>query len=162
MFSWSASISDDLDLFPGILSFDMSNEVFLTTTLPDGDLEDPNGTWRIFFVLNELVSLVTFGKDRERLENCFYIWSLLEYGVKESWIKLFTIGPLMGIEEPLGFWKNESLFLRNNEGQLLLYDPSAQNITNLQVDGRPMQMITYVESLISLKGGNDLEEQGNS
>ncbi|XP_050273971.1 putative F-box protein At1g50870 isoform X3 [Quercus robur] len=162
MFSWSASIRDDLDFFPGILSFDMSNEVFLTTTLPDGDLEDPNGTWRIFFVLNELVSLVTFGKDRERLENCFYIWSLLEYGVKESWIKLFTIGPLMGIEEPLGFWKNESLFLRNNEGQLLLYDPSAQKITNHQVDGRPMQMITYVESLISLKGGNDLEEQGNS
>ncbi|KAK4595751.1 hypothetical protein RGQ29_014016, partial [Quercus rubra] len=162
MFSWSASIGDYPDFFPGILSFDMSNEVFLTTTLPDGDLEEPNGTWRIFFVLNELVSLVTFGKDRERLENCFYIWSLLEFGVKESWTKLFTIGPLMGIEKPLGFWKNESLFLRNNEGQLLLYDPLAQKITNLQVDGRPMQMITYVESLISLKGGNDLEEHGNS
>ena len=82
-----------------------------------------------------LVCLVTFGKDRERLENCFYIWSLLEYGVKESWIKLFTIEPLLGIEKPLGFWKNESFFLRNNEGQLLLYDPSTQKITNLQVDG---------------------------
>ena len=35
-------------------------------------------------------------------------------------------------------------------------------MTNSQVDGRPMQMITYVESLISLKEGNDLEEQGNS
>nr|XP_023880215.1 putative F-box protein At1g50870 [Quercus suber] len=81
MFSWSASIGDYPDFFPGILSFDMSNEVFLTTTLPDGDLEDPN--------------------DRERLENCFYIWSLLEFGVKESWTKLFTIGPLMGIEKPL-------------------------------------------------------------
>ncbi|XP_023880217.1 F-box/kelch-repeat protein At3g06240 [Quercus suber] len=134
MFSWSASIGDDPDFFPGILSFDMSNEIFLTTTLPNGDLEDPNGTWRIFFVLNELVSLVTFGKDRERLENCFY-WSLLEFGVKESWSKLFPIGPLMGIEKPLGFWKNESLFLRNNEGQLLLYDPLAQKMTNLQVDG---------------------------
>nr|POE76003.1 f-box protein cpr30 [Quercus suber] len=162
MFSWSSSIGDYPDFFPGILSFDMSNEVFLTTTLPDGDLEDPNGTWRIFFVLNELVSLVTFGKDREQLENCFYIWSPLEFGVKESWTKLFTIGSLMGIEKPLGFWKNESLFLRDNEGQLLLYDPSAQKITNLQIDGRLMQMITYVESLISLKGGNDLEEQGNS
>ena len=68
----------------------------------------------------------------------------------------------MGIEKSLGFWKNESLFLRNNEGQLLLYDLLAQKITNLQVDGRPMQMITYVESLISLKGGNDLEEHDNS
>ena len=44
MFSWSASIGDDPDFFPGILSFDMSNEVFLTTTLSDGDFEDPIGT----------------------------------------------------------------------------------------------------------------------
>ncbi|KAK4595746.1 hypothetical protein RGQ29_014012 [Quercus rubra] len=148
MFSWSASIGDDPDFFPGILSFDMSNEVFLTTTLPDGDLEDPNGTWRIFFVHNELVSLVTFGKDRERLENCFYIWSLLEFGVKESWTKLFTIGPLMGIEKPLGFWKNESLFLRNNEGQLLLYDPLAQKITNLQEEMILRNMAIHKNGLI--------------
>ena len=44
MFSWSASIGDDPDFFPGILSFDMSNEVFLTTTLSDDDFEDPIGT----------------------------------------------------------------------------------------------------------------------
>ena len=44
MFSWSASIGDDPDFFPDILSFDMSSEVFLTTTLSDGDFEDPIGT----------------------------------------------------------------------------------------------------------------------
>ena len=79
----------------------MSNELFVTTTLPDGVFEDPIDTWRIFFVLNELVSLVTFVKYRERLQNCFHIWSLLEFGVRESWTKLFTIGPLMGIEKPV-------------------------------------------------------------
>ena len=57
----------------------------------------------------------------------------------------------MGIEKPLGFWKNESLFLINNDGQLLLYDSSTQEMTNLQVDGLPLQMITYVESLILSK-----------
>ena len=100
-------------------------------------------------MLNELVSLVTF--IREQLENCFHIWSLLEFGDRESWSKLFTIGPLMGIEKPLGFWKNESLFLINNDRQLLLYDSSTQEMTNLQVDGLPLQMITYVESLILSK-----------
>ncbi|KAK4595738.1 hypothetical protein RGQ29_014004 [Quercus rubra] len=80
----------------------------------------------------------------------------------ESWSKLFTIGPLMGIKKSLGFWKNESLFLINNDGQLLLYDSSTQEMTSLQVDGLPLQMITYVESLISFKGGDDLEEKGNS
>ena len=54
-------------------------------------------------MLYELVSLVTFIKDRERLLNCFHIWSLHEFGVRESWTKLFTIGPPMGIEKPLGF-----------------------------------------------------------
>ena len=50
MSSWSASIGDDNHgSFQGILSFDMSNEVFLTTTLPDDVFEDPIGTWRIFF-----------------------------------------------------------------------------------------------------------------
>ena len=68
----------------------------------------------------------------------------------------------MGIKKSLGFWKNESLFLINNDGQLLLYDSSTQEMTSLQVDGLPLQMITYVESLISFKGGDDLEEKGNS
>ena len=50
MFSWSAIIGDDnYDSIQGILSFDMSNEVFLTTTLPDGVFEHPIDTWRIFF-----------------------------------------------------------------------------------------------------------------
>ena len=172
----------------------MSNEVFQKTLLPDIVIKDHINahidTWRIVFVLNELVSLFSFflfflffervstnsiiqfnSKNelvslvtfiREQLENCFHIWSLLAFGDRESWSKLFTIGPLMGIKKPLGFWKNESLFLINNDGQLLLYDSSTQEMTSLQVDGLPLQMITYVESLISFKGGNDLEEKGNS
>lgn len=38
------------------------------------------------------------------------------------WIKLFSIGPLMGIDKPLGFWKNDSMFLGNDESQLVFYD----------------------------------------
>ena len=67
----------------------------------------------------------------------------------------------MGIEKPLGFLKNDSMFLENNEGKLLLYNLSTQEMTNLQVGGEPksLQMITYVESLISVKGENDYEDQ---
>lgn len=52
----------------------------------------------------------------------------------------------MGIDKPLGFWKNDSMFLGNDESQLVLYDPSTQEMTNLQVDGVPesLQMITYM------------------
>jgi len=67
----------------------------------------------------------------------------------------------MGIEKPLGFLKNDSMFLENNEGKLLLYNLSTQEMTNLQVGGEPksLQMITYVASLISVKGENDHEDQ---
>ena len=56
----------------------------------------------------------------------------------------------MGID--LGFWKNVSMFLGNDEGQLVLYDPTAQEMTSLQI-GVPEspQLITYMESLISVK-----------
>ena len=56
----------------------------------------------------------------------------------------------MGID--LGFWNNVSMFLGNDEGQLVLYDPTTQGMTSLQI-GVPEspQLITYMESLISVK-----------
>ena len=41
----------------------------------------------------------------------------------------------MGIEKPLGFFKNDSMFLENNEGKLLLYNLSTQEMTNLHIGG---------------------------
>ena len=143
----------------------MSNELFLTTTLPDNRaIGYQHYSLRRFFVLNELVSLVIFIEDIELSESFFHIWSLLEFGVRESWTKLFTIGPLMGIEKPLGFFKNESMFLENNEGQLLLYNLSTQEMTNLQIGEvrKSLEIITYMESLIFVKGENDLEDQNNT
>ena len=88
-----------------------------------------------------------------------------EFGVEESWTKLITIGPLTQINRPLGFWKNEySLFLENTDGQLVLYDFSTQEMTDLHIDGIPssLQMLTYMESLVSVRGGNELQEQESS
>ena len=161
MLSWWARHRDKCNQC--IFSFDMSNELFLTTTLPDNSaIGYRHYSQRRFFLLNELVSLVIFIEDIEWSESFFFhIWSLLEFGVSKSWIKLFTIGPPMGIEKPLGFLKNDSMFLENNEGKLLLYNLSTKEMTNLQVGGEPksLQMITYVESLISVKGENDYEDQ---
>uniref|UniRef100_A0A2N9GW05 F-box domain-containing protein n=1 Tax=Fagus sylvatica TaxID=28930 RepID=A0A2N9GW05_FAGSY len=146
-------------------SFDISNEVFLTTPLPDAsDFEEKCG--RASFVLNELVALAIYYVDTVLgSETCFDIWLLHEFGVEESWTKLITIGPLTQINRPLGFWKNEySLFLENTDGQLVLYDFSTQEMTDLHIDGIPssLQMLTYMESLVSVRGGNELQEQESS
>ena len=137
----------------------MSNEAFLFTPMPDermiGSLFE---NWREFFVLNEKVALAVTIKDEERLETRFDVWLLNEYGVKESWSKLFTLGPLTGIRKPLGFWKNQTmLFMESSDGQLVVYDTSTVEMSNLQIGGELFQVIIYMETLVSVEGVNKFE-----
>ncbi|XP_059436799.1 F-box/kelch-repeat protein At3g23880-like [Corylus avellana] len=81
MASWEASLDD----WEGVLTFHMSDEVFLKTPLPD-DVIYYN--WRYFFWLNESIAMAV----------SIYEWLLLEVGVKDSWTKLFTIGPFTRID----------------------------------------------------------------
>ncbi|KAE7995669.1 hypothetical protein FH972_000440 [Carpinus fangiana] len=154
MGSWLAYVNEP-DLF--VLSFDMSDEVFLKTPLPD------NVFGQRLFVLNELIALVALMPVDEKWREIQYdIWLLLEVGVKDSWNRLFTIGPSFArIHRPLGFWKNDTIFLNKiDDGQLFLYDPSTKQMTDLQIHGRynSMQLVTYMETLVSVKGGNESKE----
>jgi hypothetical protein len=63
----------------------------------------------------------------------FDIWVMREYGVKESWTKQFVIGPLSGIQFPLGFTMNDELLMVARDGQLVSYNSNAQEINSLQV-----------------------------
>ncbi|XP_059436778.1 F-box/kelch-repeat protein At3g06240-like [Corylus avellana] len=159
MGSWLAYVEDP-KLF--VLSFDMSDEVFLKTPLPD------NVTGHSLFMLNESIAMVALMPVDERWREIGYdIWLLLKVGVKDSWNRLFTIGPSIArIHQPLGFWKNDTMFLTKvDSGQLFLYDPSTQQMTDLQIhghsDSKQMQLVTYMETLVSVKGGNESEEKDN-
>ncbi|XP_059439978.1 F-box/kelch-repeat protein At3g23880-like [Corylus avellana] len=157
MVSWEVHCCD----WDGVLSFDMSDEVFLKTSLPDDVTAD---CYKRLFVLNELIAMAVTIPDEEWSEVCFDIWLMHKVGVKESWTKLFTVGPSTEIERPLGVWKNDTMFLENSEGQPVLYDPSTKEMTNLQIGHEAtytLQLVTYMETLVSVKGGNEFEEQGN-
>ncbi|KAE7995725.1 hypothetical protein FH972_000495 [Carpinus fangiana] len=156
MSSWLAYVDyiSQRDLF--VLSFDMSDEVFLKTLLPD------NVIGVALYVLNESIAMVA-EREVEGQTLVFYhdIWLLLKVGVKDSWAKLFTIEPFADdVCRPLGFWKNDTMFWIKNGGQLVLYDPSTKQITYLQIhgDGDNMQLVIYMETLVSVKGGNEFEE----
>ncbi|GLT81368.1 hypothetical protein SLA2020_527570 [Shorea laevis] len=95
----------------------------------------------------------------EDSEICFDIWLLLEVGVKDSWTKLFTIGPFTEIEQPLGFWKNDTMLLEKYGRQLVLYNPSTKEMTNLQIDWTWSYLVTHMETLVSIERGNVFEEQ---
>ncbi|KAG7968445.1 hypothetical protein I3843_08G154900 [Carya illinoinensis] len=148
-----------------ILSFDMSKEVFLRTPMPaESVIGSGLYDWRDMFVLNESVALAFRIPNEEQSEVCFHIWLLGEFGAEESWRKIYTLGPLTGFDIVLGFWKDNALFLESADGRLFLYDSSSKEMNHLQIDGAPMtlQLMTFMETLISVKGGDETEEQDNS
>uniref|UniRef100_A0A7N2KZJ9 F-box associated beta-propeller type 1 domain-containing protein n=1 Tax=Quercus lobata TaxID=97700 RepID=A0A7N2KZJ9_QUELO len=52
-----------------------------------------------FDMSDEIFQIIGCQKETVTAKN-FDIWMMYEYGVKESWIKQFVIGPLVGIERP--------------------------------------------------------------
>jgi hypothetical protein len=59
----------------------------------------------------------------------------------------------------LGFTMNDELLMVAHDGQLVSYNSNAQEIKSLQVRGllKATQAIVYKESLVSVMGGNVLE-----
>ncbi|KAF5458517.1 hypothetical protein F2P56_022540 [Juglans regia] len=124
-----------------VIAFDVCDEAFRTTALPDASLvESYRENWRTLKVLKESVALLVFPCEDGGEESFLDIWVLLEFGVKESWIRLVRIVPICCNAWPLGFWKKGEL-LMEIEGELVLYDPFAQSVRNLQLDGECFQVL---------------------
>ena len=108
-----------------------------------------------------LDNCLAFIVNRTIPKKYFNIWVMREYGVEDSWTKQLVVGPLEGIQKPLGFVKNEELILLcDDEDQTIaLYNTGSQEIKNFQHSGLPNSFRSrharlYVESLVSLNGGN--------
>ncbi|XP_038678541.1 F-box/kelch-repeat protein At3g06240-like isoform X2 [Tripterygium wilfordii] len=142
-----------------ILSFDFADEVFEVLPLPDpGEgISWNNYSWHLA-IFNGCIAAVLYAwQDPEK---CFDLWVMTERGVKDSWVKQARIGPISGVDRPLEFWRNGGLFLKNSRGQLVLYDPSTQQLKNLQLPGPQgrLQVVTYVESLVPINGRREDED----
>jgi hypothetical protein len=144
------------------LSLDTRDKVFLKTPLLDTYSE----VVEQLFVLNELIAMTI---DEQYFELIYDLWSLLKVVIKDSWTRLFTIGPFIEINDslgfpfPFGFLKNDTMFIVKSDGQLVLFDPSTKQMTNLQIHGdrESLQLVTYTETLVSFKGRNEFKEQDN-
>ncbi|XP_039038590.1 F-box/kelch-repeat protein At3g06240-like [Hibiscus syriacus] len=134
------------------LSFDMVNEKFSTSPLPEFgwsleqyylELLDFNGLLGVIFYLRE-------GTDKS-----FDLWVM-----NGSWTKQFSVESVLGVERPLGFWKNGELFLESSDQELVLFDPSIQELINLGIHAyqETMRIAAYVESLVLLNGRSEHEE----
>ncbi|XP_039038449.1 F-box/kelch-repeat protein At3g06240-like [Hibiscus syriacus] len=135
-----------------ILSFDMVNEKFSTSPLPEfgGSLEQ---YYLELLEFNGLLGAIFY--PREGTDKCFDLWV-----VNGSWTKQFSVESILGVERPLGFWKNGELFLESSDQELVLFDPSIQELINLGIHAyqETMRITAYVESLVPLNGRSEHEE----
>lgn len=116
-----------------MVSFNLSSEVFSTTLLPF-DMEDsyPDEWVESYLdltVLNGSVAMIS----KHAKTTSFHIYVLCELGVKESWTKLFIVGPLPSVGRPIGIGKKGDLFCLKNCKELVCFDLNTQTIENLGV-----------------------------
>ncbi|XP_059450991.1 F-box protein At3g07870-like [Corylus avellana] len=157
-FWWTSRRAED----EKIIAFDVSEEVFRTTPLPDASVLGRRSYVRALTVLNESVAMLVVRNESKWEGKSFDLWVLLEFGVKESWTQLLRIEAFPGLEWPLGFWKNGELFMENHEGQLVYYDPFTNTVTKVEVGDNDidrvkesLQVLAYTPTSHSIHGGRD-------
>nr|XP_027095598.1 F-box/kelch-repeat protein At3g23880-like isoform X1 [Coffea arabica]XP_027095599.1 F-box/kelch-repeat protein At3g23880-like isoform X1 [Coffea arabica]XP_027095600.1 F-box/kelch-repeat protein At3g23880-like isoform X1 [Coffea arabica] len=100
-----------------LFSFDMSTEVVKEIALPDSFRGENIRPPRLG-VLRESLALIY--RRYVGLEDRIDVWVMKEYGVKETWTKMYSIGPGFDNVFCLCFWKDELLLQRCVGGQLIL------------------------------------------
>ncbi|XP_058723084.1 F-box/kelch-repeat protein At3g06240-like [Vicia villosa] len=138
-----------------LVSFDLSNEVFCTTPFPS----DMNNTLEFVVVMthltviNQSIALISNYLNT----TTFHISILGEVGVKESWTKLFIIGPLSYIEHPIGEGKDGDLFFRRKDDELVLFNLKTKKFKELGVKGdeHSCGIVLYKKNLLPIGGIND-------
>ncbi|XP_010274506.1 PREDICTED: F-box protein CPR30-like [Nelumbo nucifera] len=95
------------------------------------------------------------------------LWMMKDYGVGESWTKIFTIlqpmrtTPLRYLK-PLGYMKNDEILVERGDGKLVLYNPIAATIRDLCIQGISATWFNteiLVGSLVSLYTQNGVDGQ---
>lgn len=110
-----------------LISFDLSNEVFINTPIPSFATEPCTG----LLVLNDSIGFFTYHLDMSAMTSTVGVSVLGELGVKESWYKLFTVGPLPWFEIPIGVGKMGEVFFRNEDSELVWFDFNTNTIKHL-------------------------------
>ncbi|XP_004304893.1 PREDICTED: putative F-box protein At4g10190-like [Fragaria vesca subsp. vesca] len=143
-----------------ILSFDMGNELFREISisdLPDGCRLETLTVWK------EFITILTY-QEEIVVSHSFDMWVLMYDGDgKGSWIKHLTIRPVEGDTCPLLFWKGDQLLLiNNNDAHIVLYNIGTQMLKYLPIQCMGniinIQAVGYVNSIVSINGGNLLED----
>ncbi|XP_042486089.1 F-box protein CPR1-like [Macadamia integrifolia] len=133
-----------------IVSFDVGDEKFRKIPQP---LFGDDGFLKKLEVLGGFLCMICTYYD-----NRVKIWVMKDYGVRESWIKHFSISQPMVVGnfkhlKPLGFTKSGEILLEMHDGKLVLYDPERKLFSNFRIPGVPVcsEVGAFIGTLISPK-----------
>ncbi|PIA57850.1 hypothetical protein AQUCO_00500044v1 [Aquilegia coerulea] len=159
---WDSFMENGLSINRNIiLSFDFSKEVFGTMPVPDVCLNLQDCKLKLALLRENIACIewVYHPPERENW-NC-KIWVLNEYGVKESWTKLYTIVldskafPRLLSMNGMIIWIKNYQF--TSESRLCLYNTITQELKSLPYDGTfplYLQVANYKESLVSIESAD--------
>jgi len=138
---------DQYDSESYLLSFDLSNEIFLITHMPSEiDSLYVGYRWKDLLILNGFFALISACVEYDT----FHISVLGELGIKESWIKLYTVYLVPYIERPINARKNIYIFAQVRQGILVSTDSSTLMVEQLGYVGRH----AFFSKTIVYKGSN--------
>ncbi|THG03641.1 hypothetical protein TEA_014491 [Camellia sinensis var. sinensis] len=135
-----------------VAAFDLTNEEY--RLVPQPEFSDEG----FYICVGELDGCLCIFCNYDQVR--FDVWVMKDYGVKESWSKLFSIAKPQGIRlfdsvTPVAYSKSggEVLLVQDNDN-LIWFDLEHKTVKNINIHGLPKLFVTNmcVESLVPLKG----------
>ncbi|KAG5551860.1 hypothetical protein RHGRI_010084 [Rhododendron griersonianum] len=149
---------------PSIVSFDMRAETFSVLMLPPALADEKPASLSVKLFRESLVVLC----DQQTGNNAYCIWVMKEYGVPESWTKLFSFKVNLPIvlDRALGVGENgkvllstrDELLLSSGDNRLLSYDTVTKAVTDTKIRGcsSGFSVEPFMETLVSVENRGDM------
>lgn len=152
-------LSRDLDEIYKIRSFDMGSEQFGEMQGPD----IPSEHWGTLTLHGDSLTMLA-GDPGKPMTSIYDVWIMEQEG---SWSKVLTVQPSIDAHWPRNIWENDKILFEINEtSQLVLYDPTTSQVTDLgfqlDLDIAGCWVFNYKESLAPIKRGNESQGQDNN
>ncbi|XP_023926063.1 F-box/kelch-repeat protein At3g23880-like [Quercus suber] len=141
-----------------IMSFDVNSEKFRMLRMPDGSMLIVRFQIGLVSFKGKLAFL-TFGKSEPHGGYYYSIWVMREYGMLESWNKIFVV-PFQRLAVCIAFTMHGSLLIHcldlpNQEQKFVLVDAETLHEKDFDIQ-QPSCVASFIESLALLDGANML------
>ncbi|XP_057721939.1 F-box protein CPR1-like [Arachis stenosperma] len=139
-----------------VLAFDMVNETFRKIHVPRvRDCWEESSATLVPRDESARIGMVVHSVKR------YDVWVMKDYWSQESWVKVYSVGPVQVISTLAGICGRDQFLWKNNNEELVMYEAESGKVKCLQVFGKndSLRAARYMESILSLHRGNEFSGQ---